>query len=444
MAGAPLTIYVLDRLQQHGQLLAVDDVTGKASVLLEEHDDAWLNHDVSVPKWLEGGKAFLWASDRSGTPRLELRDAKGALVRGLTPPGLVYGGVLGVDEARGVVFAEASSEPTDAAVYELPIAGGDAKRLAGEPGEMVTARFGHGQKDVYASVRTTRDAMPRFEARWVSDGAKSVAIPSAVESPGPLPKIEFAEVGDDHYRVAIIRPRSFDPARKYPVIDAAYGGPGYRVVTSSASTFLLQQWIADAADAVVVAIDARGTPGRGRAWERALYRKMGSVPVEGHVAAIQALGATHPELDVTRVGVYGWSFGGYFAALASILRPDVYSVAVAGAPVTDWRNYDTCYTERFLGLPAPDPSAYDAASVVVAARTKTDSPRPLLLIHGTDDDNVYFLHSLDLADALERAHRPFELMPISGSTHMLAEPDMSEAVWSRAAAFLRDGLARAK
>ncbi len=444
MPGAPLTLYVLDRLQQHGQLLAVDDATGKVTVLLEEHDDAWLNHDTSVPKWLAGGKQFLWASDRSGTPRLELRDAKGALVRGLTPPELVHGALLAIDEARGVVFTEASGEPTDAAVYELPLDGTVAKRIAGEPGESVTARFSHGQKDVYATVRTTRDAMPRFEVRWVTDKAKSVAIPGVVESPGALPKIEFAEVGEDHFRVAIIRPRSFDPSRKYPIVDAAYGGPGYRVVTSSASTFLLQQWIADAADAVVVAIDARGTPGRGRAWERALYGKMGSVPVEGHVAAIQALGASHPELDVARVGVYGWSFGGYFAALSSIVRPDVYSVAVAGAPVTDWRNYDTCYTERFLGLPSPDPSAYDAASVVVAARKKTAAPRPLLLIHGTDDDNVYFLHSLDLADALERAHRPFELMPISGSTHMLAEPDMSEAVWSRAAAFLREGLARAK
>jgi dipeptidyl-peptidase-4 len=444
MPGAPLTIYVLDRLQQHGQLLAVDDATGNVTMLLEERDDAWLNHDTTVPNWLAGGKSFLWASDRSGTPRLELRDAKGALVRGLTPPELVHGALLGIDEARGVVFAEASPEPTDASIYEIALDGTGAKRIAGAQGESVTGRFSHGQKNVFATVRTTRDAMPHFEARWVADATKSVAIPSVVEAPGAIPKIEFAEVGDDHYRVAIIRPRSFDPSRTYPIIDAAYGGPGYRVVTSSASTFLLHQWIADATDAVVVAIDARGTPGRGRVWERALYGKMGSVPIEGHVAAIQALGATRPELDVTRVGVYGWSFGGYFAALASIVRPDVYSVAVAGAPVTDWRNYDTCYTERFLGLPSPDPAAYDAASVVVAARKKTESPRPLLLIHGTDDDNVYFLHSLELADALERSHRPFELMPISGSTHMLAEPDMSEAVWSRAAAFLRDGLARAK
>jgi dipeptidyl-peptidase-4 len=180
---------------------------------------------------------------------------------------------------------------------------------------------------------------------------------------------------------------------------------------------------------------------RGRAWSRALDGKLGEVPLEGHVSTLAALTRAYPEMDAARVGIYGWSFGGYLSALAALARPDVYKVAVAGAPVVDWRDYDTAYTERFLGLPEANKAAYDAASVLSYVAPKPGQPsRPLLVIHGTADDNVYFTNTLKLVDALERAQRPFELVPLVGITHLPYDPDMAEALWTRTAAFLRDHL----
>jgi dipeptidyl-peptidase-4 len=141
-------------------------------------------------------------------------------------------------------------------------------------------------------------------------------------------------------------------------------------------------------------------------------------------------------MDTSRVGIYGWSFGGYLSALALLARPDVFKVAVAGAPVVDWRDYDTAYTERYLGLPEPNAAAYDEASLLTHA-AKPSQARPLLVIHGTADDNVYFTHSLKLANAMERAGRPFELMPLVGITHLPYEPEMAEKLWTRVAEFLR-------
>jgi dipeptidyl-peptidase-4 len=148
-------------------------------------------------------------------------------------------------------------------------------------------------------------------------------------------------------------------------------------------------------------------------------------------------------MDLSRVGVYGWSFGGYFSALAVLARPDVYRVGAAGAPPVDWRDYDTAYTERFLGLPQESAAAYDGASLLTYARKPVEgdaAARPLLILHGTADDNVWFLNSLKLADALERAKRPFTLVPLSGVTHMPLEEDLNESMWLRVADTLRDGL----
>jgi dipeptidyl-peptidase-4 len=266
-----------------------------------------------------------------------------------------------------------------------------------------------------------------------------VEIPSVAEAPSLQPKPEFARVGTDEVRVAIVRPTRFDPKRRYPILDAAYGGPGVRVVEKNAKAFLRAQWMADAVDAIVVSVDARGTPYRDAAWEHAILGKFGSIPLQGHAETIRQLAASHPEMDVARVGIFGWSFGGYLSALAVLAAPDLFKVGVAGAPPCDWRDYDTAYTERYLGLPEVDRESYKSASLLTHAATSSPH-RPLLVIHGTADDNVYFLNSLKLVDALARAHRPFELLPALGMTHMISDPGESELVWSRVAEFLRTNL----
>jgi len=197
--------------------------------------------------------------------------------------------------------------------------------------------------------------------------------------------------------------------------------------------WLLAQWLADQGF-IVVSIDGRGTPGRGHDWERAIGRHFGSVPLDDQVAGLQALGKKYRELDLNRVGIYGWSFGGYLSALGALRRPDVFKAAVAGAPPTDWLDYDTHYTERYLGLPDTDADAYKEASLLTYA---ADLKRPLLLIHGTSDDNVYFRHTLKLADALFRAGKDFELLPLSSMTHMTPDPVVTERLYSRIAGFFQ-------
>jgi dipeptidyl-peptidase-4 len=439
--GGPPLLFVMDRLQREGQLLSIDPTTGRTTLLVEERDPAWVNVDPSVPRWLADGKGFLWSSERSGEWQLELRDAAGKLVRVLTPKGFGYVAVADVDEARRTAVVVGGDDPTQQAPWLLSLDASDAPRRLGSDGRMITPRF-EASRSVYVAAEESLSAMPRAVVRSL-DGALDREIPGATETPRELPGVALEEIGPDRVRVAIVRPRGFRADRRYPVIDAAYAGPHQLVVQRSALGFLRAQWMADATSSIVVAIDARGTPRRGRDWERTLHKQLGSVPLEGHVAALQALAAKHPEMDATRIGVYGWSFGGYFAALAVLARPDVYRVGVAGAPLGDWRDYDTAYTERYLGLPDEDAAAYDAASVLTYARKPLAGPdgaRPLLVMHGTADDNVWFTNSLKLGDALARARRPFELLPLVGTTHMLLDPELSEAAWHRAAEVLRDGL----
>jgi dipeptidyl-peptidase-4 len=187
---------------------------------------------------------------------------------------------------------------------------------------------------------------------------------------------------------------------------------------------------------IVVAVDGRGTPGRGHDWERHIAGDF-SRTIEDQVAGLRALAAKHPEMDLTRVGIIGWSFGGYESALAVLKRGDVFHVAVAGAPVVDWRDYDTHYTEHYLGTLPERKAAYDASSLL----TYVDRlQRPLLLIHGTSDDNVYFFHTLKLAEALFRAGKPFELLPLTGLTHMVPDPVVKEQLETRAMKFLEQVL----
>jgi dipeptidyl-peptidase-4 len=438
--GGPPLLYVLDRLQQLGRLIAADPATGKTRTLVEERDPAWLNVDPSVPRWLGEGKGFVWSSERSGEWQLELRDASGALVRELLPKGFGYVSVADVDEKTRAVVVVGSEDPTQALAWRVSLDGAAPPEKLGATVGTVAPSFGPSRAG-FVSSEATLEAMPRTVVRTV-DGTLVREIPSVAEAPPSMPKVEMAEVGADRVRVAIVRPRRFRPGRKYPVIDAAYAGPHHNVVEQSALPFVRAQWMADTVDAIVVAMDTRGTPRRGRDWERVLAKKLGSVPVEGHVAALAALTAQYPEMDAARIGVYGWSFGGYFAALAILTRPDVYRVGVAGAPPADWRDYDTAYTERYLGLPESDALAYEAASLLTHVRKPSEGQpaRPLLIIHGTADDNVWFLNGLKLADAFERNRRPFSFMPLAGTTHMLLDPDLSEAVWIRTADVLREGL----
>jgi dipeptidyl-peptidase-4 len=216
---------------------------------------------------------------------------------------------------------------------------------------------------------------------------------------------------------AIVRPRDFAKGKHYPVILDVYAGPGHKQVLAQPDRYMIDQWMADRG-CIVVAIDGRGTPGHGREWERAIRGNLIDVALADQIAGLHALARHEPAMDLKRVGVVGWSFGGYFSAMATLRKPDIFRCGVAGAPVVTWENYDTHYTERFLGLPSENPEGYRASSVLTYA---ADLRQPLLLIHGLTDDNVYAQHSMQLSDALFNAGKTFDFLPLLG-THMVSDP----------------------
>ena len=413
-AGAPLSILVQDRAQQHQVLLAADPATGETRELLHESDPAWLDLDNTalMPHWLKGGRQFLWTTESRGDWQVELRDADGRLARELTPTGFGYRGVVKVVEETGVLYVKGCADPRETHAWKFPLAGGAGTDLTPASGNHGLQVSENGR--VLLHTFDLRDGASGTELLAV-DGRKLGELKSVAENPPAWPNLELTQTagGPRFYYAAIVRPRNFQPDRKYPVILYVYGGPTITVVSASLRTYLHDQWMADQGY-IVARLDGRGTPRRGRDWQRAIRGNFIDVALNDQVEGLRALGASYPEMDLQRVGVTGWSFGGYFSAMATLRRPDVFKAGVAGAPVITWENYDTFYTERYLGLPQENPAAYKVSS---ALSYVDQLERPLLLIHGLTDDNVYFQHTMQLADALFMAGKPYELLPMTG-THM--------------------------
>ncbi len=424
-AHAPLTLLVQNREQTDQRLLAANPVTGKTTELLQETDTAWINLDDNAagssgdrrpPFWTKDGKHFLWTTERRGTWQVELRDATGELVRELTPVTWNYRGLVGLDDEGGGFYVRGGDDPREVHVWKFLLSGGPGVRLTRERGLHAASFFAEPR----LLVRTIDnfDGAYRSEIVSANDARVLTSLPSVAETPAQWPQTELTQTtGARAFDAALTRPRNFSPGRKYPVILSVYAGPTSKHVTANRRAFFPDQWMADQGY-IVVRLDGRGTPWRGRAWERAIKGNFIEVALEDQIAGLQALAKQYHELDLTRVGVTGWSFGGYFAAMAAARRPDVFRAAVAGAPVITWENYDTHYTERYLGLPQNAPDAYRVSNVTTYAAQLT---RPLLLIHGLTDDNVYVQHTLQLADALFMAGKPYELLPMLG-THMVSDP----------------------
>ena len=249
-----------------------------------------------------------------------------------------------------------------------------------------------------------------------------------------------SSTGPAGIRTAVLFPSWHQPGTRLPVLMDPYGGPHHQKVMKSTGTFLASQWLAEQGFAVVVA-DGRGTGGRGPAWDRAVAGDLATGPLEDQVTALQAAAGAFDDLDTERVAIRGWSFGGYLSALAVLRRPDVFHAAIVGAPVTDWRLYDTFYTERYLGDPTRDAAPYEQSSITSdPERTEATARRPLLIIHGLADDNVFVAHSLRLSSALLAAGYPHSVLPLSGVTHMTPQEVVAENMLMLQVDFLRQAL----
>ena len=419
--AGPALLRVCSRDQRTMRVLAVAD-DGKAETICEDTDPDWVDVVVGTPSWTRDGRLVRVVA-RDGAYRLMIDD------EAVTPAGLNVGEVL--DVGADVLFTAKDENPAELHVY---VAGGPGGvlRLTREPGVHRAARGG----DVLVTASRSLDWFgPR--ARVERGGEQAGEIASLAETPELTPEVTFFSAGPHQIRCALLLPRGHRPgSARLPVLCDPYGGPAAQRVLASRNMYLTSQWFADQGFAVLIA-DGRGTPGRGPAWDRLIHYDEATPNLEDQVAALEAAAAANPDLDLSKVGIRGWSHGGYLAALAVLRRPDAFHAAVAGAPVTDLRLYDTFYRERYMGHPDEHPEAYAHNSLI------DDAPgleRPLMLIHGLADDNVVVAHTLRLSSALLAAGRPHTVLPLSGVTHMARQEDVAANLMLLQLEFLRSAL----
>ncbi|EFQ82778.1 peptidase, S9A/B/C family, catalytic domain protein [Aeromicrobium marinum DSM 15272] len=420
--GDPV-VQVLSRDQRRSQVLAIDPADDSTRVLRDLSDDHWVEL-TAAPRFAPGGR-LVSLEDVDGWRRVVVDGVA------VSPTGWQVRSVVAVlDDA---VVATASHEPTEIQVVRFG--------FDGTLEELTVGAAVHGAVVGGGTTVVVRSALDHPSTTVTAHPAAGDAVRiGSVAEPVPFePHVHLLAAGDRELRTAVVFPRDHTPGTPLPVLMDPYGGPHAQRVLASARMFTEAQWLADQGFCVVVA-DGRGTPGRGHAWEREIAGAFADVTLDDQVDALHAVAAAFPgDVDTSRVGIMGWSYGGYLAALAVLKRPDVFHVAVAGAPVTEWRLYDTCYTERYLGDPTARPDVYDANSLLPLA---ADLSRPLLLIHGLADDNVVAAHTLRLSSALMAAGRSHTVLPLAGVTHMTPQETVAENLKLLQVRFLHENLPR--
>lgn len=417
------------RDQRQLELVETTLADGRQRVLARETSSTWVPLHNSL-RFLDDG-SLLWSSERSGFEHLYRIDKSGkahALTHGEWP----VDELLAVDEKAGLVFFRAGMESArESQIYSVPLQGGAPKRLSQAPG-MHSASFAR-NASVYVDSWSNTSTPPQIElfrasgekiATLVENNLADPAHPYARYKDAQLP-VEFGTLtaadGRTPLNYSVIKPAGFDAGKRYPVAVYVYGGPASQTVTNAwpgRGDHLFNQYLAQQGY-VVFSLDNRGTPRRGREFGGALYGKQGTVEVADQLRGVEWL-QKQPWVDPARIGVQGWSNGGYMTLMLLAKASNRYACGVAGAPVTDWGLYDTHYTERYMDLPARNEAGYTEARVL----THIDGLRSrLLLIHGMADDNVLFSNSTVLMSALQKRGQPFELMTYPGAKHGLSGAD---------------------
>ncbi|MFF2651178.1 prolyl oligopeptidase family serine peptidase [Streptomyces sp. NPDC058045] len=448
-SGAPLLL-VQARDQRSQLYLAVDPADGSTRMVHADEDPVWLDLFPGVPCWAPSGR-LVRIADEGGARVLSLGD------RPLTGPQLHVRAVLDVGEDDVLVSASAgaaAAEPETGEIHVYRVSELGTERLSREPGVHSAVRSG--ALTVLVSSALDR---PGASVRVLRDGKRIATVASGAQRPVLTARPVLTEVAvvpeggeeaasatgadeDGSYRIpcAVLLPSDYrEGDGPLPVLLDPYGGPHGQRVVAAQNAYLTSQWFAEQGFAVVVA-DGRGAPGHSPAREKAVHRDF-TRTLDDQVAAVRELATRFP-LDLGRVGIRGWSYGGYLSALAVLRRPDVFHAGVAGAPVTDWSLYDTHYTERYLGHPASDPAPYVHSSLVHEGELVEpgEQHRPLMVVHGLADDNVVVAHSLRLSSALLAAGRPHEVLPLSGVTHMTPQEQVAENLLLLQVDFLKRSL----
>ena len=417
-----LFVQWLARNWQHLELRAYDVASGAGQAILIEKMEPWINlhHDL---RFVESTGEFTWSSERSGFRHLYLYAPDGKVIRQLTRGDWVAEATVALDEQdRELYFVGWKESPLGRQLFRVSLDGGEPEYLTPEPGihgVAIAPDF-----STFVDVWDNREHPPSITVRSMTGASRQVihtSTPIDLELPAPeLRQFRTSDGADLH--AAVYRPH-FAPSRagesqsagRAPVIVSVYGGPGPQMVNDSwAQTVDLRAQLLAQHGFVVLKVDNRGSARRGLAFEAPIARRMGHVEVRDQVEAVRWLG-TLGFADISRVGIYGASYGGYMAVMALLTAPEVFKAGVASAPVTFWEGYDTAYTEKYLGKPEENSEGYRLAS----ALTHVDRLRgKLLLVHGMIDENVHFRHSARLMQALVEAGKPFETLLYPNERHM--------------------------
>ncbi|HET9264939.1 MAG TPA: S9 family peptidase [Vicinamibacterales bacterium] len=427
--NAALAMQQLNRLQNRNDLLRADAETGAVTRLFRDESKAWV-YVVDQMRWTGNGEALLWQSERDGWEHVYRVPRAGGDATLLTRFDADVPEVLGTDEAAGWLYFIASpSNATQRYLFRSKLDG------SGTPERVTPAdQPGTHDYDLAPGGRFAFHTWSRFDQPPVTDvvelpahrALRRLTDPAALASKlsdALKPPVEFLRVDVGGGVVLdgwMLKPSSFDPGRKYPVLVYVYGEPAGQTV--------LDRWIGDlrlffralaGAGYVVVSFDNRGTPApKGAAWRKIVYGAVGVLSSDEQAAAIRAFVARHPFADPERIGIWGWSGGGTNTLNAMFRYPDIYKVGVAIAPVPDQRLYDTIYQERYMGLPQENAEGYRTGSAINFAEGLTGR---LLLIHGTGDDNVHYQGTERLVDRLIELGKPFDLMVYPNRTHSINE-----------------------
>jgi len=408
----------LNRVQNRLDLLLADVTTGTARAVLHEEDRYWINLQ-GEPVFLGNGERFLWTSERSGFRHLYVYNIDGQLQKQLTSGDWEVDTVAGVDEARQqVLFTSTEDGPTERQLYAVSLDGANKHKLSGTAGthSISLAPGAAYYLDDYSSL-----IHPPQRILCRSDGSEVRQYRSMGDEFNLLPtEIVKVKASDGTLLYArMIKPAGFEPGKKYPAVVVVYGGPGVQEVVDAWPGLTWDQVLADRGF-VVWQLDNRGSAGRGHQFESVIWHDMGAHELSDQKDGIQDL-LSRGFVDPERIGLYGWSYGGYMTLYTVTHAPGLIKAAIAGAPVTNWRNYDSIYTERYMGLPADDAEGYRKSAPDLSAAGMEGTK--LLILHNVEDDNVHFQNSVQMAAALEKAGKSFFMLVYPQKTHHVSGPE---------------------
>ena len=412
--GRQACFLLLNRPQTRLDVFLLPRSGGPPKKLLTETDPAWINA-IEPPRFLADG-TFLFRSERTGFMHLYRHAADGTLVNAVTKGGWMIDGPWFVDGKAGVVFFTATEkDPRERHVYRANLDGTGFRRVTEERGSHSLKLSGGG--GLFVSTYSNATTPPKTVLR----GATGALVAVLDDAPGPyagsvLGSVEMGSFrGSDGtlFYTRLVKPADFDPARKYPTIVLVYGGPHAQLVQDRwGATSGLDHYLASKGF-LVWTMDNRGSWGRGHAFETPILREMGAQELKDQLEGVAEL-TKRPFVDRSRLGIWGWSYGGYMTLYTVTHTTGVFKCALAGAPVTDWKLYDSIYTERYMKRPKDNPEGYRASSPLEAAKSLSTR---LLVMHGTADDNVHMQNSIDFFDALMKARKDFVFVPLPRQQH---------------------------